>query len=840
MDFQHRSSSSKLGQSPLQCSEEQLLALLLSRCVKGNCPPRNKFDGRSSSGGDASDLRSCCAPLRIPRRSTAMDMPAMRRPSDRLSSKRCCNAAVSWNLAPDTRTVLEDGFKWCARLLLKELRVATRRTQEGTDVEYSDGSKLDRLLEQPYTLDRVAQRAKCAIPADLHVAIHAQAKEGERVRRVQKRADTKKAFVLLLQARETWPWVAANNLVAIASGILYTVAMDYQALLLEAYQQPRHHSSGKGGTRTPHRFGRVAAAWVIVELCTTLLDVLGSQLSARGEKVASRILQVELFRAVARQEIGWWETKAEADVGAISQLVRHKMPHEVNKVLNIPRDFLCRITSIVTAAWRMQQRSSSLLYKMVGIHWFSLLARRGIKRLREFAQRRAYRGVVMPSQDDKTYRYALRPEFAMLYQSCVRGHRESKLFEQALLDYQRYEQRMVAAEQLLHPAEMFVSQGSNISQFWAVGGYVQQGLVTDGQAWTLMDHAAQITREMESTYHDWANAQAKCAELAKAHDLITIKPKIDPDAGSCPGTRCSGHLTFNDVHFEYPNRKGVVLKGVSFDLPPGKVAGIVGKTGCGKSTLFRLLQRFYEVTTGSILLDGKDIRTYNPEWLRRQMATVSQEPDLIPLTIRDNITIGSHGDPSVEEIEAACRAANIWDTLSDKDRFPEGLQTKMRAVKNISGGEKQRICIARAILANPPILLLDEATSALDKETEVNVQSALEKLMQGRTTLVIAHRLTTVRHCNTILGMKDGKVVENGSHDELLSKSEKEEENGIYARLWREQGGTQQVVVENGPQEEVLGKTNKEEDNDKGTLPEQSETQQTPPAESRVANVGSS
>jgi len=107
-------------------------------------------------------------------------------------------------LAPDTRTVLEDGFKWCARLLLKELRVATRRTQEGTDVEYSDGSKLDRLLEQPYTLDRVAQIAKCAIPADLHVAIHAQAKEGERVRRVQKRADTKKAFVLLLQARETW------------------------------------------------------------------------------------------------------------------------------------------------------------------------------------------------------------------------------------------------------------------------------------------------------------------------------------------------------------------------------------------------------------------------------------------------------------------------------------------------------------------------------------------------------------------------------------------------------------------------------------------------------------
>merc|ERR1719265_3141365 len=129
--------------------------------------------------------------------------------------------------------------------------------------------------------------------------------------------------------------------------------------------------------------------------------------------------------------------------------------------------------------------------------------------------------------------------------------------------------------------------------------------------------------------------------------------------------------------------------------------------------------------------------------------------------------MGCPNDASSEDIEQACRAANIWDVLNDKRKFPEGLLTKMRAVKNISGGEKQRICIARAVLANPPILLLDEATSALDKETENVVQEALEKLMRGRTTLVIAHRLSTICDSDIIFGMKDGKIVEQGSHEEL-------------------------------------------------------------------------
>merc|ERR1719265_888090 len=150
--------------------------------------------------------------------------------------------------------------------------------------------------------------------------------------------------------------------------------------------------------------------------------------------------------------------------------------------------------------------------------------------------------------------------------------------------------------------------------------------------------------------------------------------------------------------------------------------------------------------------------------------------------------MGCPNDASSEEIQEACKAANIWDVLNDKDKFPEGLQTKMRKVKNISGGEKQRICIARAILANPPILLLDEATSALDKETENLVQDALEKLMEGRTTLVIAHRLSTICDANKIFGMRDGVVVERGTHEELLEKAD-DDATCIYGNLWREQRG---------------------------------------------------
>ena len=174
--------------------------------------------------------------------------------------------------------------------------------------------------------------------------------------------------------------------------------------------------------------------------------------------------------------------------------------------------------------------------------------------------------------------------------------------------------------------------------------------------------------------------------LAKAHDLMAIPPSIDPDVGLVPEGRASGAIAFEDVKFEYPGRDGLVLRGATFECPAGAVLGMTGRTGCGKSTAMRLLERFYDVTSGRITLDGRDVREYSPRWLRSQIATVTQEPKLLPLSIRENIVFGCPHEPTLKEIEAACRAANIWDELNDRAKFAEGLRTQISSVLNVSGG----------------------------------------------------------------------------------------------------------------------------------------------------------
>ena len=297
--------------------------------------------------------------------------------------------------------------------------------------------------------------------------------------------------------------------------------------------------------------------------------------------------------------------------------------------------------------------------------------------------------------------------------------------------------------------------------------------------------ASTITHSLLDATHSYEQLEHSSEELAKVYDLMQAKPSIDPDVGLVPEGRARGHILFEDVEFEYPGRGGAkVLKGASFEVQPGEILGMTGSAGCGKSTALRLLERHYDVTGGRILVDGHDLRDLSPSWLRSQIAIVSQEPQLLPISIRDNIAFGALKEPTLAEVEAACRAANILDAINDKNKFPEGLRTRMSTVQNVSGGEKQRIAIARAILADPPILLLDEATSALDEENQEKVQAALNELMRGRTTLVIAHRLSTIRDASKIVAFEEGKVVECGSHDELLKTS-----GSVYAKLWHKQCG---------------------------------------------------
>lgn len=272
-----------------------------------------------------------------------------------------------------------------------------------------------------------------------------------------------------------------------------------------------------------------------------------------------------------------------------------------------------------------------------------------------------------------------------------------------------------------------------------------------------------------------APLQRGLAAAESIFGLLDEMPEADEGRESLP--RASGRLAFEDVHFAYPGAQRAALKGITLTVEPGQTVALVGPSGSGKTSLIALIPRFYRPDSGRILLDGMDVQDLGLESLRANVALVSQDVVLFNDTVAANIAYGAASGASEERIIAAAKAAHAWEFIQ---QMPEGLATVVgeNGVK-LSGGQRQRLAIARAFLKDAPLLILDEATSALDTESERQIQSALENLMQGRTTLVIAHRLSTVEHADRIVVLERGEVVEEGSHSELLAR------HGMYARLYK-------------------------------------------------------
>ena len=270
----------------------------------------------------------------------------------------------------------------------------------------------------------------------------------------------------------------------------------------------------------------------------------------------------------------------------------------------------------------------------------------------------------------------------------------------------------------------------------------------------------------------YAEAFATARSAAgKIYRIIDRIPVIDSSSkeGKKPSS-LEGVITFENIFFNYPSRKDVkILQGLSLNIPKGKTVALVGSSGCGKSTCIQLAQRFYDPDSGKLTIDGIDVKDLNIGWLRDHIGVVGQEPVLFDLTIKENIRLGKQSATDAE-IEKACQEANAYNFIM---KLPKKYDTMVgEGGTQLSGGQKQRIAIARALIRNPQILLLDEATSALDTESEKVVQAALDNAREGRTTIVVAHRLSTIRTADVIVAIDEGKVKEMGTHNELMSNKD--------------------------------------------------------------------
>ncbi len=306
--------------------------------------------------------------------------------------------------------------------------------------------------------------------------------------------------------------------------------------------------------------------------------------------------------------------------------------------------------------------------------------------------------------------------------------------------------------------------------------YAVRGGITIGQLSVFLNYANQYTKpfnEISGVVTELQNALA-CA--ARVFELLDADDQI-PEAENASVLQPDGHVQLEDVSFRYlPDRP--LIEGLSLDVKPGQRIAIVGPTGCGKTTLINLLMRFYDVNGGAIKVSGTDIRSVTRASLRGSYGMVLQDTWLRAGTVRENIAYGKP-DATLDEVVAAAKAAHADSFIR---RLPDGYDTVIAEDGgNISQGQKQLLCIARVMLCLPPMLILDEATSSIDTRTEVRIQKAFARMMQGRTSFIVAHRLSTIREADVILVMKDGHIVEQGNHDELLAAG------GFYAKLYNSQ-----------------------------------------------------
>jgi len=520
---------------------------------------------------------------------------------------------------------------------------------------------------------------------------------------------------------------------------------------------------GKRMGLLPWVLGGLVASYAL----KTTFASLRIRLNNRLEQTVVHDLRSHIFSALQRLSISYFEDRSTGEI----------MSRVTNDTEHVERIFIDGLEGALTACLTLIGITSMLFL----LNWkLALLSLLPIPLL-----------MVSASWFTKTvhgYYHHIRKgsgELSSYLQDALSGIRETMGFSKQGYEQQRFDRLSRAYSDsnlkamylwsIYSPGMMFLGSLGTVLILWYGAGEVQQGRLTLGELVLFLSYLALFyvpINQIHSVNHMLQHALAASERVFEVLD--TVPDVYDRPGVVTPDVRVRGEVKFEQVTFHYRPEVSV-LKGLTVSVRPGERVALVGPSGAGKSTLVKLLMRFYDVTGGAILIDGNDLRDLPLRYVRDHIGFVQQEPFLFNGSVRDNILYGDLA-ASEQQLEQAARAARAHEFIVD---LPEAYDTWIgeRGIK-LSVGQKQRVSIARVLLKDPPIVVFDEATSNIDTETEVKIREALNELTKGRTTIIIAHRLSTLHDAHRILVMDEGRLVEEGRHDELLGRG------GLYAALY--------------------------------------------------------
>jgi ABC transporter fused permease/ATP-binding protein len=483
-----------------------------------------------------------------------------------------------------------------------------------------------------------------------------------------------------------------------------------------------------------------------------------------GERVVAR-LRRRLYESLISQEIGFFDAHRTGELtnrlAADTTVVQNTATVNISMLLRYAFTATGAVAIMAWTSWRLTLVMLCLVpVAVIGAMFYGRVVRRLSRKVQD-ALARASNVAEETLSGIRTVRAFAREE------------REAARYGKEVEDSYELARHRARYNAIFGALAAFAGYGAISGVLWYGGILLTEDRMTMGELTSFLLYTFTIAFSIAALAGLWQDFMRAVGASERVFELLDRTPSIT--SGEVRPDAIHGQVRFTGVVFNYPTRPDVpVLRGVDLALEPGEIVALVGPSGGGKSTIAGLLSRFYDPVEGRIELDGVDLRQLDTNWLRAGIGVVAQEPILFATSIAENIAYGRAG-ATVEAIRQAAEAANAAEFVTN---LPEGYDTAVgeRGVR-LSGGQKQRIAIARALLADPPILVLDEATSALDAESEYLVQEALRRLMRGRTTLVIAHRLSTVRSADRIAVIDDGRVVQTGTHDELFAAG------GLYRQL---------------------------------------------------------